>query len=122
MRLLIAALAVSALLTTPAFAAHGSSAKATKFKKCDVPATFPEEGGSFTSLSAGSGVKCTTAASVATAWAKCAAANGKGGRCVKKVKGYGCAEIATTAGTTRTSRVTCKKKKLAVKFGASRAV
>jgi hypothetical protein len=122
MRLLIAALAVSALLTTPAFADHGASAAATKFKKCEAPTTFPEDGGSFTSLSAGSGVKCTSAASVANAWAKCAAANGKGGRCVKKVKGYGCAEIATTSGTTRSSRVTCKKKKAVVKFGASRAV
>ena len=121
MRLLIAALAVSALLTTPAFAAPGSSAKTT-FKKCEAPPTFPEEGGSFTSLSAGSGVKCTTASSVATAWAKCAAANGQGGRCVKKVKGYGCGESATTAGGIRNSRVTCKKKKAVVKFGASRSV
>jgi hypothetical protein len=122
MRLLIATLALSAMLTAPALADHGASAKATTFKKCEAPKTFPEDGGSFTSLSAGSGVKCTSAASVATAWAKCAAANGKGGRCVKKVKGYACAEIATTSGTTRASRVTCKKKKAAVKFGASRAV
>jgi hypothetical protein len=122
MRLLIAALAVSAMLTAPALAGPGPSAKAAAFKKCESPTTFPEEGGSFTSLSAGSGVKCTTAASVATAWAKCAAANGKGGRCVKRVKGYGCAESATTSGTTRTSRVTCKKKKATVKFGASRSV
>src|SRR4051812_14404975 len=119
MRLLIAALALSALLATPA---HGSSAKATTFKKCDAPATFPEEGGSFTSLSAGSGVKCTSAGSIATAWAKCAAANGKGGRCVKKVKGYGCGETATTSGSIRTSRVTCKKKKLVVKFAVTRSV
>src|SRR3954453_3570355 len=119
MRLLIAALALSALLATPA---HGSSAKATTFKKCEAPAAFPEEGGSFTSLSAGSGVKCTSAASIATAWAKCAAANGKGGRCVKKVKGYACGEVATTSGAVRTSRVTCAKKKAVVKFGASRAV
>jgi hypothetical protein len=122
MRILIATLAVSAMLTSPAFAEHGASARATTFKKCDAPPVFPEDGGSFTSLSAGSGVKCTTAAAVATAWAKCAAANGKGGRCVKKVKGYGCAESATTSGTTRTSRVTCKKKKAVVKFGVSRSV
>jgi hypothetical protein len=122
MRPLIAALAVSAMLAAPALADYSASASATTFKKCDAPTAFPEDGGSFTSLSAGSGVKCTTAASVATAWAKCAAANGKGGRCVKKVKGYGCAESATTSGTTRTSRVTCQKKKARVKFGASRAV
>ena len=122
MRLLIATLAVSAMLTAPALADHGASAKSTTFKKCEAPTAFPEDGGSFTSLSAGSGVKCTTAASVATAWAKCAAANGKGGRCVKKVKGYGCTESATTSGTIRTSRVTCKKKKSVVKFGASRTV
>jgi hypothetical protein len=122
MRLLIAALALSALLTSPALAADGASAKATSLKKCAAPTTFPEEGGSFTSLSAGSGVKCTSAASVATAWAKCAAANGKGGRCVKKIKGYACGETATTSGATRTSRVTCKKKKAVVKFGASRSV
>jgi|tagenome__1003787_1003787.scaffolds.fasta_scaffold19118603_2 hypothetical protein len=122
MRLLIATVALSATLAAPALADHGASARSTSFKRCGAPAAFPEEGGSFTSLSAGSGVKCTTAASVATAWAKCAAANGKGGRCVKKVKGYGCGDTATTVGTTRTSRVTCKKKKAIVKFGVSRAV
>src|SRR4051794_10005894 len=122
MRLIIAALALSAVLTSPALAAPGASGKATTFKKCAAPTTFPEEGGSFTSLSAGSGVKCTSAASIATAWAKCAAANGKGGRCVKKVKGYGCGEVATTSGAVRASRVTCTKKKAVVKFGASRAV
>ena len=122
MRLLIATLALSAMLAAPALAEHGAGAKAATFKKCTPPEAFPEDGGSFTSLSAGSGVKCTSAGSIATAWAKCAAANGKGGRCVKKVKGYACGESATTSGTTRTSRVTCKKKKAVVKFGASRSV
>jgi hypothetical protein len=123
MRTLIAALAVSALVVTPALAdSGGASGKATTFKKCAAPANFPEDGGSFSSLSAGSGVKCTSAASIATAWAKCAAANGKGGRCVKKVKGYGCAERSTTSGTVRTSSVTCKKKKALVRFGVSRSV
>jgi hypothetical protein len=123
MRLLLAVLAFSAVLTTPSFAgSSGGGLAPAANKKCTPPATFPEEGGRFTSLSAGSGVKCTTASSVATAWAKCAAANGKGGRCVKKVKGYACGETATTVGTIRTSRVTCKKKKLAVKFGAERSV
>ena len=123
MRILIAALTASVLLSAPVLAeAGGVAPSASKFKKCTAPATFPEEGGSFTSLSAGSGVKCTSAASIATAWAKCAAANGKGGRCVKKVKGYACGETATTSGTVRTSKVTCKKKKAVVKFGASRSV
>src|SRR3954452_5519491 len=107
MRLLIAVLALSAVVAFPALAHAGARSKTT-FKKCEPPAAFPEEGGSFTSLSAGSGVKCTSAASVATAWAECAAANGNGGRCVKKVKGYACAETATTSGPTRNSRVTCK--------------
>src|SRR3954447_1798587 len=121
MRLLIAVLALSAVVASPALAHAGARSKTT-FKKCEAPATFPEAGGSFTSLSAGSGVKCTSAASIATAWAKCAAANGKGGGCVKTVKGYGCGEVATTSGAVRASRVTCTKKKAVVKFGASRAV
>ena len=123
MRFLTALLAVAALLAVPALAAGSDdSVTAAKNKKCDVPKTFPEDGGAFTSLTAGTGVKCTSAASVATAWAKCAAANGKGGRCVKKVKGYACRETATTVGTTRTSKLTCQKKKLVVKFGATRTV
>src|SRR3954464_12974395 len=119
MRPLITLLALSAVLAVPALA-DGADAgvSAAGFKKCDVPKAFPEEGGSFKSLSAGSGVKCTSAASIATAWARCAAANGKGGRCVKLVKGYACAEIATTAGGVRSAKVTCKKKKLAVKLTA----
>ena len=123
MRFLTALLAAAALLAVPALAAgNDASVTAAKNKKCDVPAKFPEDGGAFTSLTAGTGVKCTSAASVATAWAKCAAANGKGGRCVKKVKDYACQETATTVGTTRTSKVTCKKKKLVVKFGVTRTV
>src|SRR4051812_31415459 len=102
MLILIAALAVSALVATPALADPGATVAKTTFKKCTPPKKFPEDGGGFKSLSAGSGVKCKKAASVATAWAKCAAANGKGGRCVKKVNGYACAEQATTSGYVRT--------------------
>jgi hypothetical protein len=117
-RLLIVVAAAFALLATPGLAG-ASRAKATK---CTPPKTFPEVGGKFTSLTA-TGATCKTATSVATAWAKCAAANGKAGRCVTKVAGgYACGESARTIGTTRTSSVVCGKGDARVKIGVTRVV
>jgi hypothetical protein len=112
----LAGVFAAALVASPADAK--SSPKATK---CTPPKTFPEAGGKFTSLTV-TGGKCTTATSVANGWAKCATANGKGGRCVKKVSGYACGEVATTVGTTRTSNVTCGKGSVRVKFAVTRRI
>ncbi len=89
---------------------------------CTPPAAFPEAGGSFTSLAASKGVTCATATAVAKAYATCATANGKGGRCVKKVRGYACREEAFTAGGVRTTTATCTSGTKTVSVGTERRV
>lgn len=117
---LIFALALAALLVAVAVSPAGASSS-PKPTKCTPPRTFPEAGGTFTSLAA-TGATCKAATSVATAFAKCQAANGKGGRCVKKVSGYACQEQATTVGTTRTSKARCVKRKGVISIGETRTV
>jgi hypothetical protein len=114
--LVLAVVFAAVLLASPA-----GAAASTKPTKCTPPKTFPEAGGKFTSLTA-LGTTCKTATSLATAVAKCQAANGKGGRCVKKVSGYACTEQATTVGTVRTSKLRCVKKAVVVTFGETRQV
>src|SRR5689334_16617173 len=109
-RLLIA-LGAAALLLVAVVASP--AAAASKPAKCTPPKTFPEAGGKFTSLAI-TGGKCTTASSAATAFAKCQAANGKGGRCVKKVSGYACSEQRTTVAGTATIKARCAKGKVVV--------
>lgn len=93
--------------------AHAARARARP-KTCDVSGVADRLGPtSVTSLKV-LGVRCDAGISVVRAFHSCRLANGESGRCVRRVKGYACAEIRTSAPTQFSASVTCKKDRASV--------